>query len=308
MADVAIDKARTIGGSDVAGILGLSPFRTPMDVWREKVLGQRDSIDTPATRAGTRFEPHVLNAYRMRYLPGGAKLWTPEPWCRDHLRATPDAVAEVNGWPRLVEVKTTVLGAEWGDTDSDEVPLHYAVQALWYMDLLELDDADFPVLVWPWEKRDLLGMTAAEIVDAVELRVLKLRYSAALAREIRAKVDTFWRDHVLAESPPPAVDLADIRRLVHAVRGKTKPIDEDLVQALLERDIAKDLAKHAEAQVEAADFKVRAWLGSHEAAVDPRGNPLVTCKVVERAGYAVKPTAFRQLNVTKHWKELQKKP
>lgn len=105
---VAVDKARTIGGSDVAGILGISPFRTPLDVWREKVLGQRDEVDTPATRAGTRFERHILNAYRSR-LPDGARLWTPPALVDGYRRCTVDAIAEVR---RLTMPTNLDLGRE----------------------------------------------------------------------------------------------------------------------------------------------------------------------------------------------------
>jgi hypothetical protein len=41
-----IDRTKTIGGSDVAAILGLSPWRSPLDVWREKTLGEADQRDT----------------------------------------------------------------------------------------------------------------------------------------------------------------------------------------------------------------------------------------------------------------------
>ena len=49
-----IDRTTTIGGSDVAAILGLSPWRSPLDVWREKALGEPDDRDTPAMQAGGR--------------------------------------------------------------------------------------------------------------------------------------------------------------------------------------------------------------------------------------------------------------
>jgi putative phage-type endonuclease len=303
-----IDRTKTIGGSDVAAILGISPFRTRLDVWREKLLGQRDAIDTPGTRAGTRFEPHVLAAYAAQ-LPAGSVVEKPEPTIRGHLRASPDGIATVGGWRRLVEVKTTVFAQDWGAADSDEVPLHYAVQGMWYMELLELEEADFPVLLWPYEMRDLLGLSPAEVVAACELRTLHLSYSPSMARMLRDRTQEFWERHVLAEAPPPAVDLEDAKRLVWTVRGKALPADEELIRLLMQRDELKAAAKQLEQQIEANEFALRQRVGDAEAVVHPTTRqPLVTLNVTERAAYVanVKATSFRTIRTTKHWKEMQK--
>jgi putative phage-type endonuclease len=303
-----IDRSKTVGGSDVAAILGISPFRTPLDCWREKVLGQRDTIDTPGTRAGTRFEPHVLAAYAAK-LPAGATVEKPEPTIRGNLRASPDGIATVRGWRKLVEIKTTVFAQDWGANESEDVPLHYAVQGMWYMDLLELDEADFPVLLWPYEMRDLLGLTPAEIVAECELRTLRLAYSPSMARMLREAVATFWDQHVIPQVPPKAVSLEDAKRLVWTVRGKTCTADEELIRLLIERDQLKDAAKKLEQQLEANEFALRERVGDAEAAIHPTTRqPLVTLNVTERAAYVanVKATSFRTIRTTKHWKELQK--
>lgn len=307
-ATAELNRALTVGGSDVAGILGISPFRTPLDVWREKVLGQRDHIDTPGTRAGTRFEPHVLAAYSAS-LPEGSTVEKPEPTIRGNLRASPDGIATVRGWRRLVEIKTTVFAQDWGASESDDVPLHYAVQGMWYMDLLELDEADFPVLLWPYEMRDLLGLTPAEIVAECELRTLRLAYSPSMARMLRDAVATFWEQHVGPQVPPKAVSLEDAKRLVWTVRGKTTPADDELIRLLMERDQLKEAAKQLEQKLEANEFALRTRIGDAEAVTHPTTRqPLVTCNVTERAAYVanVKATSFRTIRTTKHWKELQK--
>lgn len=306
-----LNRALTIGGSDVAAILGISPFRTPLDVWREKCLGQRDHIDTPATRAGQRFEPHILAAYAAQ-LPTGSKVEKPEPLVRDHLRASPDGIAVVNGWPRLVEIKTTMFANDWGASGTEDVPLHYAVQAYWYMDLLGIDEADFPVLLWPYEMRDLLGLSPAEIVAECEVRTLKLPFSAATARMLRETVDRFWHGHVKAEVPPRSVDLEDAKRFVYAVRGKTVPADEELIRLLAQRDELKAEEKALQKRTDENEHAIRLRIGDAEAVVHPETKaPLVTCSVTERAAYVanVKATSFRTIRTirtTKHWKEIAK--
>lgn len=304
MTAVPIDRSRSIGGSDVSAVMGISPFRTPLDVWREKVLGETDTIDTPATRAGSRFEPHILAAYQSR-LPEGSKLRRHDSVIVDgYRRCTVDAIAEVGGWERVVEAKSTVMVGEWGSEGTDEVPLHYVVQGTWYADILGLDQIDFPALLWPRDMRDLLGLAPAEIVAACDMRVLTVAYSPSLAAMVREKVDAFWRDHVLAEVPPKPVDLEDCKRLARVSRGKTVPATEDLIRLLVERDAIKAEAKAVKEREDANTFAIRELLDDAEAGVAPNGDPLVTCKVVEKGAYTVKPQRYRELRMTKHWKEI----
>ena len=207
--------------------------------------------------------------------------------------------------PRGAAAPDSTLLALFG---SDVVPLHYAVQATWYMDLLELDECDFPVLIWPHDMRDLLGLTPAEIVAECEPITLKFAYSPSLARLMRERVDAFWHEHVKGETPPPAVELEDIKRLVWVARGKTIPADEKLIATLLRRDKLKAAADKLDALVKQNEFELRQQFGDAEAAIHPKTKqPLVTMKATERAAYVanVKATSFRTIRTTKQWKEMQ---
>ena len=58
-------RSHGIGGSDVAAIMGLSPWRTPYQVWADKVLGIREDISgKPAVEWGTILEPVVGEHYK----------------------------------------------------------------------------------------------------------------------------------------------------------------------------------------------------------------------------------------------------
>ena len=298
------DRFSGIGGSEVAAIMGLSPFSTPLDVWRSKVLKQDDKPETPAMRAGKRFEATVIAAY-AKTLPEGSKVWSLETLRKGYRRANVDAMAEVGGWKRIVEAKATTMGSEWGESGTDTVPLYYDCQGTWYMDMHEVEQADYPVLVWPHSTgmRDLMGLTPAEIVEAIGLRVLSVAYSPTLAKTIRDKVDAFWNDNVLGETPPKPVDLADARRLVWSVKGKTTPITTEIAGRLILRAEVKKAIKELEAQVEAHDFALHEAIGQNEIVVDEEGKPVVTLKTISRAGYTVAPASFRQMHVTKAWKD-----
>ena len=77
------------------------------------------------------------------------------------------------------------------------MPAHYQAQVLWYLDLLEIDEADVPMLLWPDNKfvtRSLLGMTPAEVVATVGIRVLAMRYTRAVVAPMVARVEAFRRE------------------------------------------------------------------------------------------------------------------
>ena len=56
------DRSSGLGGSDIAAIVGLSPYRSPLDVWAEKV-GHPSVIskDSLHLRFGTHLEPFVAS-------------------------------------------------------------------------------------------------------------------------------------------------------------------------------------------------------------------------------------------------------
>jgi len=297
---VTIDRTKTIGGSDVAAILGPSPWRSPLDVWREKTLGEADQRDTPAMQAGVRFEPVILG----RYLKSNDR-WrataSPEPIIRDWRRASPDAIVSADGWQRLVEIKTT--REPW----TDGIPVYYQVQALWYLDLLDLEEVDFPVLTWPHEMRDLLGLAPDEIVERLGVTVHTMFYDRAAAAKIRDQVTRFWEHNVLTQTPPEPRDIADARRLVYAAKGKTIDATTELLQLVEQREALKFDLVATQERLDANELAIRARMGDAEVALGfLSGKPIVSAKVVNRAAYTaqVKATSYRSLTVSKNWRNL----
>ena len=53
------ERRNGVGGSDVAGILGLSPWASPYSVWASKVFGDVDDRDTLAMSFGRRAEQMI---------------------------------------------------------------------------------------------------------------------------------------------------------------------------------------------------------------------------------------------------------
>src|ERR1022692_2906415 len=68
-------KVGGLGGSDMPGILGLSPYKTPIQVWESKVNpGSVPELDKECLWFGNALEPIIRQRYAMKF---GAQVVAP---------------------------------------------------------------------------------------------------------------------------------------------------------------------------------------------------------------------------------------
>ncbi len=124
--------------TDIAAVVNLHPYRSPISVWSEKRGEAPPWIDTDRTRWGDLLEPVIRSDYATRHevrveVPG--TLEHPDaPW----MLATPDGVAyPIGGADPLegLEIKCHTIRLSWmyGPPGTDEVPPHVLIQAVWGM-------------------------------------------------------------------------------------------------------------------------------------------------------------------------------
>ena len=118
-----------IGGSEIASILGLSPFKSAVTLFYEKLGMLEDKPATTAMQLGNLFEPAIIEAFKQEFPTirvyydslTFASLEDPR------FRANPDAIIEDQaGNLSILEIKFT--SQYWS-----ELPQHYRYQVLWYM-------------------------------------------------------------------------------------------------------------------------------------------------------------------------------
>ncbi len=209
-----------LGGSDIAAILGLDPWKSPMQVYAEKVGRGRpvdpdalDEHESEAMRWGNLLEPVVAaEAARRRDLhpvrvPGAVNR--EHPWMRCNIdRAIFPLDQGDLADPGVLEVKTTDArrGDEWAH---DEVPAPALAQTHWAM----------IVTGWSW------GLVAG-LVGGNSLQLVDVKPDPELHDMIRERAEAFWTYHVLGERPPPpgGRDLAVLDRLYDLTPGRTRPL------------------------------------------------------------------------------------
>ncbi len=208
--DFALLRTKSLGGSDIGAVLGLSRHRSAVDVWMEKTgkeIGVRDSLPL---RFGQFAESFVASEYA---LATGLSLVTHEAvvihpqyqYMHGHidrfvLEVDAPLIAEdgrINA-SRILECKTAnPFGqSEWGEAGSDQVPLSYLVQCVWYMMLTNIDRTDLAVLFGNADFR------IYEITRDLELEQIVMEHAVC-----------FWEDHVLKNIPPAATSESDYKTL-----------------------------------------------------------------------------------------------
>ena len=135
-----------IGGSDVAAILGLSPYEdhTRSSVLREKVTGQEREANF-AMHRGTRFEPSARLAYERRQrctAPPVCVEMAGCPWARVSLDGLCSDGAKIDPRRWVLELKCPA----WETHDlglAGVVAEHFEVQIQWQLLVTGLERCDF---------------------------------------------------------------------------------------------------------------------------------------------------------------------
>ena len=246
------DRRAFLGGSDVAGVLGLSPWASPWSVYAEKVGLVDDSFDESERLALGKDAEHYLSAVFTRrhpdlYLGGAqAELTHPDyPWLRGHadgfVLESPDSDVSdaIAGW----EAKTDNSLKPW-----ESVPVYYQCQAQTYMLLTGLPEWRFTVGFAGWRVEEYLLLA-----DENDQRLIVER-----TRE-------FWERHVLTGDPPPVDDHpATTTALNHAwPDAESDPpveADEELVAVVRELDAVRAHIRADKKRAEALENIVKARL------------------------------------------------
>lgn len=268
------DRRSGIGGSDIAAIVGLSPWQSRYSVWADKVgLLPLDEGSSEAMEFGQRAEPMLAGYFTDRtglYVAGEQMTCTvPDaPWMRCTLDgfAVESPVSDLEQAVAAVEFKTTSATAdEW----AQEVPVHYACQATWTSVVTQLPTVMFGVLHLAFGRPTFRVYTFTPTEDDKTLLV-----NAA---------SSFWRDHVLTGTPP-AADGSDAttEALQAAFRGDpgldALEADSALRIECIRVNSLKARIKDAEGSLSEAQNNIRLALGDHTSLIngrDAKGKPIV---------------------------------
>jgi putative phage-type endonuclease len=229
------DRKQGIGGSEVAAILGISPWEGPLQVYARKVGLIEDVEPSLPMRVGKNLEALILEEYgrhtNQLVVRNLETFSHPKaPW----RLATPDGFVLGNGRTVKWGVEAKAVGSPigWGPGE-EEIPSHYLVQVVWYSRIIsDVYATDIP---W-WDVAVLIGNK--------EMRYYRIQRNYELEEELIEAVDKFWHDHVLKRMPPEPTNPKDreitqkIPQTTRQIRPAT-PDEEELVGRLKEVYLTK---------------------------------------------------------------------
>lgn len=280
------DRSKFLGGSDIAAVLGISPWRTPLELWRDKITPRVERPARQVLTRGIRWESVVAemlveslqrDARQVEIVRSNTRYRDDE---HPFLAAEIDFELRLDGAEEITncELKTVhpFKMREWGTSGSDDLPVHYTAQVMHGLGVTQ--------------RRS--GMLAA-LFGADELRTYPVAADDETIAALRQRASAFWHDHVLTGVPPPPVNAADLDILFPAESaGPPLLADEELAARVMRLRALHAEMKAREAEAEAVEFEVRRAMRDASELVMPNGKTAVTWK--ERSGSWLDETALKE--------------
>ena len=253
-----VDRKKFVGGSDIAAILGLSPWKTPVELWHEKrkpstgeeYKGKKAGI----FKRGKRWESVVAEMLVERLQEDGHTVEIVAANKRyidqalDFMACEIDFELHLDGETEITncELKTVhpFASKAWGESESDQMPVYYTAQGM-----------------------HGLGITGrnkcimAPLFGADEIRTYTIVRDQDTIDWMRAEAAKFWELVVTGVAPAPIL-LRDMD-VLHPTDSDAPALiaDEELTRHLLRmRAIDKEI-KARTAEYEALEFDVKRAMG-----------------------------------------------
>ena len=212
-----------LGGSDAAAVLGISPFRTAMDLYYDKrnLPIDENEDNWVAMEVGNLLEDLVarifakktgLNIYRRKCMFQHPHY----PW----MLADLDFLVEMpDGSTAILECKTTNYNArnKWEYDSKPIVPVYYESQGRHYMAVMNLNRVYYCCLYGNNEEEAIIRHIDRDMDYESELIALE---------------EDFWLNYVQAQVPPPYVE-DDGELILESMRRLMGPSSKDAPPVLL---------------------------------------------------------------------------
>lgn len=182
--DVTQNRHEYIGGSDIAAIMGMSRWKTPLKLWTEKTqkLPAPDLSNVEAVEMGTRLEQFVADLFSVK--TGKSVRRAPKVyWHPDYPYMVAHVDRLVTGTDELLECKTCSVFKkdEW---ENDDIPQEYILQLMWYLGITGRKIGHIAVLI-----------------GGQSFKYKQIEFDQELFDQMVEAAKEFW-EHVQNDTPP----------------------------------------------------------------------------------------------------------
>ena len=248
-----------IGASEVAAILGLSPWDTPFSLWLKKTHQAEPEPENFAMRRGHYLEDAVVQWWQDEtgekvIKASAADIIYVHPE-HSFMRVTPDRI--VRGRKKMLEVKSTAgyMG--------DEIPDYYLAQCMYQMYVTGIHDEE---LIY--------------IQGDLTFGRFHVEYDEEFAEFIAQKVSEFWNENVIGGKEPEAITVSDFA-LKGSDPGTTIEADAEAFSQICSlRNMKQSISEREEQANNLADC-IKLYMGEMES-LTYEGKTLATWKTGAR--------------------------
>lgn len=257
-------RRNSIGGSDAAPAVGLSPWKSQYELWAEKTgLSEPEDIsDLDAVWWGSQLERLIGIRAKEQYGIVVRKSNVQHKHDKhEWMHANIDG--RVQGKRQGVEIKTTSsFGAQdWGEEGSDQIPLHYLLQCLHYQIVTGLTELPWIVLL---------------LIDGRHLRKYEIPFDRILAEQLVDQEHEFWT-LVQTREQPEVKTATDVSLAWGQDNGQIVIADETIIGAHQELLSVRDTLKSLSATKDELELKIKKFMQENaDLLITPDGATMAT--------------------------------
>jgi putative phage-type endonuclease len=257
------ERQKGIFATDAAPALGLSKYRSPVQVWMEKIGNPMPFEESEAMKMGHIMQPVIARLYEDKYETRlrdleGTTLWHPKiSFMGSHF----DYVTADN--KTLVEIKNfhPARQKEFGDDGSDDIPMDCLVQCV------------HEAIVFGVTRVDL-----AVLFGGQSFKVYPITINPDTADMVIEREEKFWRQVVEREAPAP-IDPEETRRLFPRDNGQAVMASGEVAHVVSQLTALRGNMKQAEELENRLITQIQAAMGDAAVLGAPSGDILATWKL-----------------------------
>ncbi len=279
-----------LGASDFASALGINKYKTPFQLWQDKVSGEVEIFSNKFTNWGNLLEPPILEDYSNQVSLDVKK----DQYMRihpthDYLFANLDGLVYVDGnIVGGVEAKSTVNSVykSWQDNPDENpqgIPMYQYIQIQGQFSCareLDLQYIDHACLVL--DQREVKVKRITPDWDYIE------KQDEAL---------TAWYNYYVVPMAAPPMDADELSHITPMAGSfiESDPHTSELCRTHTEKN---QQYKSLEKELKGIKNEIKEFLGDNEL-LTSAGDVLATFKEISKKEYTVKANKYRMLSVKK---------
>ena len=273
-----------IGSGHIAGVVGVSKWSSPIQVWLELTDAHFDNdvSGNPHIKAGLLLEPVIAQNFANENNVKLIKGILTKHKNKEYLGATPDYLFMRDDKFCIVECKnTSAYNAKNFET---EAPEEYVCQVQWQMHICDIDVAYIHVLIDGWQ-----------------FKTFEIYRDFELGEILEAHATKFWQENIIQGIRPPLDNANDkILDKLFDRPSEGKEISFPLKSELLvERDELKKQIKELQEQVDDIDKKVKIVMEDAEFAITNDLKYKIKVSIIKQPEKVIKAHEYKKVTISK---------